>query len=87
VAASLCPTYVGKYRYACEFLSGRGAAAPFVQDPVCGSTGTKHDHDVDQRCTLTCNPGYHLECGNVTTLISSTINMLTSDMSVGVKMY
>lgn len=35
VANSLCPMFVGKYRTACEFLTGRGAVQPFVQDPKC----------------------------------------------------
>jgi hypothetical protein len=42
---------------------------------------------MDQRCTLTCSPGYHMECGNYTTLVEPTINLLDSEQSVGVKMY
>ena len=77
----------GKYKMACEFLSGRGTAAPFLTDPACGSVATKIDHDVDQRCSLTCEPGYHIECGNVTTLIEDEINMLDFEQTLGRKMY
>jgi hypothetical protein len=45
------------------------------------------DHDVDQRCTLTCQPGYHIECGNVTTLTDATIDMLDYEQTLGRKMY
>ena len=47
-------------------ISFQGAGAPFQQSATCAAAGSKLGADVDQRCTVTCQAGYHVECANIT---------------------
>ncbi len=47
-------------------------------------------HDVDQRCTLRCEPGYHIECANLTAIgddAPAYMDKLTSEQTLGRKFH
>ena len=80
---SMCDRFTGVYKWACEFLSAKGAGAPYQQNSHCAAAGSKIGHDYDQRCTLTCQPGYHIECANITAIGASAPSYM--DKLVGVQ--